>query len=516
MADDWGLSAQDYKLPPLTEANDGPEALAEAEIKLSIAALAYARHARGGRMRPSRISPLFDQEPPLRHPSVVLAELATAEAPNTYLRSLHPKHEQFERLRQALVKARDKKYSQELATDDASSVTLPATGSIVPGARHADVALLRQRLKIPAETGKEDLYDAKLQRAVRAFQKRERLLVDGIVGSGTRAALNGNKKPHRRGTKKEIQRLLVNMERWRWMPEELGELYVWDNVPEYKTRIIKNDKTIHTDTIIVGQPSWATPVFSADMRTIVFQPEWYIPNGIKVKELLPLLRKSSTPGFFGLFGGGYSSRAVLEAYDLKASYKGRAVDPDQVDWQNANIRTFRFTQPPGPKNVLGDVKFLFPNKHAVYMHDTSQRELFGEANLALSHGCMRIEDPLRFAQIILGLDKGWSRAKVANMMSGGYNKHVALSRPFPVHVTYFTARVDDNGNVKTFGDLYGLDTRVAKALLGTSVRFDAPPPAAPVVADSGAATAARTGQARKTLYEAPTSLADAVSGLMTN
>jgi len=515
-ADDWGLSARDFELPQITQGETSPEAFADTEIKVGIAVLKYARHARGGRVAPSRISQLFDQQPPLRQPSVVLADLAASDAPDAYLRSLHPKHEQFERLRQALLKARGKSCRQDMK-DEASQVMLPPAGSIAPGVRHPDVAILRQRLKVsPEDRGNEDVYDATLRTAVEVFQKENGLLADGIIGERTRAALNGDKQPSGAANERDIQRLLINMERWRWMPEELGQFYVWDNVPEFKTRIVKNGRIVHDDKIIVGQLSWPTPVFSADMRTVVFQPEWNVPDGIKVKELLPLLRKSSGQGFFDFFGGGYSSRTVLEAHDLKASYNGRPVDPDQVDWNSTDIRRFSFTQPPGPKNVLGDVKFLFPNKHSVYMHDTPLRELFAQSNRAISHGCMRIGDPRRFAEVILGEDKGWAPSKVAGMMSGGYSSTVALDRPIPVHVTYFTAAVDDNGNVETFGDLYGLDTGVARALFDRPVQFEAPPPADPVVAGGDPSPVAPAGQPRKKRYSGPPTLADMVSGLVAN
>ncbi len=517
-ADDWGLPAADFELPHLAGGNLSADAAADAEITLAQAILKYARYARGGRINPANISQLMDVSPTLRAPKAVLTEIAAADAPDAYLRSLHPKHEQFERLRQLLLKLRNpsaKQEEDEPQEDPALSVKLPPGRLLRGGMEDPQVALLRQRLKVPAEdAAKETVYDGKLQAAVREFQRSKGLRPDAIVGNNTRAVLNGQPKPVAVTADSKIERILINMERWRWLPEDMGELYVWDNVPEFLTRIVKDGRVIHTDKIIVGQPSWPTPIFSADMKTIVFHPSWGVPEGIKRKELLPLLRKSSGAGFFGIFGGGYSSQAVLDAYQLQAYYNGRPVDPNQVDWNSVNIGAYSFQQPPGPKNVLGDVKFMFPNKHDVYMHDTPERNLFVKSFRALSHGCMRVEEPRRLAEVLLGEDKGWSREKVRAMFNG-YSTQVALDKHIPVHVTYFTMRVDDDGKLHTFGDFYGLDGRTAAALTGKNVRFESPPAyAADEIASSeDAPPLQQRRQARKKQYQGPPTLSDAITGL---
>jgi murein L,D-transpeptidase YcbB/YkuD len=209
------------------------------------------------------------------------------------------------------------------------------------------------------------------------------------------------------------------------------------------------------------------------MKTIVFHPSWGVPDGIKRKELLPQLRNSSGGGLFGLFTGAPSSQAVLDAHRLQAYYQGRPIDPNQVDWSSANIGAYDFRQPPGPTNVLGAVKFMFPNKHDVYMHDTPERRLFARSFRGLSHGCMRVGNPRRLAEVLLAEDKGWPAEKVASLFGGG-SQEVELTSHIPVHVTYFTAMVDYQGKLRTFGDLYGLDARIGAALLGRKVRFETP------------------------------------------
>jgi murein L,D-transpeptidase YcbB/YkuD len=373
-ADDWGLSASDFALPPSGNLPDSIDQQANAEIKLQLAILQYARFARGGRANPSSLSNLIDQSPPLLDPKVVVAEAAAAPAPDAYLRSLHPKHQQFHLLRQALLKARNS--------------------------------------------------DAKTR------------------------------------NDRDIQRILINMERWRWMPADLGHIYVQDNIPEFMLYIVKNGKRIHADKIVVGQLRYATPIFSADMKTIVFNPEWTVPPTIVRENLLPNLRSG------GWFGG---STSILREHGLRVRYNGRIVDPSSINWSSVNMANIAFTQAPGPTNVLGKLKFVYPNSHMVYMHDTIKTGVFTPAMRAEGHNCIRMEDPPKLAEILLREDKGWDEAKVKALLATADDSAVALDHPVPVHTTYFTAVADADGKVTSFADIYGLDKKVATALLGKSL-----------------------------------------------
>jgi L,D-transpeptidase YcbB len=448
-ADDWGLRSRDFKVPALPAEALSHEAVAGAEIELTLAVLKYARYARGGRVgNPSSISKLLDYTPPVRPPDHVLADIVASKAPQGYLRSLHPKHEQFERLRQLYLKSR------------------------------ADVGDISGGLKLQAA----------LPQHVRSEVPRP--------GASSRGSGND-------GADKTVRlaRILLNMERWRWLPEELGEFYVWNNVPEFVTRVVRRGEIIHADKIVAGQPDWATPAFSADMKMIVFHPSWGVPDGIKRKELLPLLRNSSRGDLIGLFTGAQSSRAVLEQHKLQAYFQGRPVDADQVDWSSANIGAFEFRQPPGATNVLGAIKFMFPNRHDVYMHDTPERDLFARSFRGLSHGCMRVADPRRLAALLLAHDKGWSEQQVGNLLNGG-TREVELATPVRVHMTYFTAMVDGQGNLQTFGDLYGLDTQMGAILFGKKVPFVTPRYDDEIKAMRGRQTPTASGSPTRSLAEA--------------
>jgi murein L,D-transpeptidase YcbB/YkuD len=506
-ADDWGLAARAFELPaPAPEL--APPALADAEIKLTLAVLRYANHARGGRLDPSELSRSFDHRPSLRDPKAVLEAVAATDTPGDYLRGLHPKHPQFDMLRQALLKARAGAGRPDAAGPE-PAVRLPDGPVLKPGMDHPHVALLRKRLKVATPAGVENFYDSEVQEAVAGFQRKSGFRPDGVVGSKTRAALNGAD-----GTRPAFgsmeQRLIVNMERWRWMPEDMGDFHVWDNIPEFQTRVMRRGQTIHQAKIIVGKPETPTVLFTANMRYVIFGPDWGVPDSIKIKEILPYLRPTYEQSFFGFGGGTVTDTRILERHNLRVSINGRPVDASQVDWGQVDIRKFTFIQPPGPGNVLGDVKFRFPNKHDIYMHDTPQRELFNQSVRTFSHGCIRVQNPGRLAEVVLEEDRGWSAAHVKSLMAQGGNNQITLSKTIPVHITYFTVVAGDDGQVKSFGDVYGHDNRVSSALSGRPLALEPPPPTASYGKEEG------KGDGRQARRKQPPSNNDIFSGLFGN
>ena len=271
-----------------------------------------------------------------------------------------------------------------------------------------------------------------------------------------------------------VQLITINMERWRWLPSDLGKFHVWNNIPEFKFRVLKNGKEIYEEKTIVGQTKYATAFFSAPMRNIVFNPNWTVPPTIVKEDIAPKLKGPQRSG--GLFGGRESRNRMLRRYGLTVSKGGKPVDADQVDWQTANVHAYTFQQDPGPHNVLGQFKFNFPNKHAIYMHDTTQKELFGRRVRTLSHGCIRVNQPTRFAAFLLAEDKGWSMRNVQDVFARaeGQTKVISLSRNIPVHLTYNTAIADGYGSIREFGDVYGIDNRMAAQLFKNPAHFNGP------------------------------------------
>ena len=422
--------------------------------------LDYAKDARGGRIEPVRLSKNLDPSLALPDPAEVLASIAIRSDPAAYLRSFQPDQPQFEALRQKLLELRGGKVEETKP----AVVIIPDGPVLKLGMEHEQVALLRKRLDLPTGSNEKKFDEAVLD-AVRQFQAANGGVADGMVGSGTRRLLNGGQRQQEpMATPARIRQILVNMERWRWLPHDLGSFYVTVNIPEFTLRVVEEGAPIHTARVVVGKPGNQTPVINDEMEEIVFNPYWNVPTSIKNEEIAPFF------GQGGFFGGWDTS--VLKRHNLRLRYGSRIIDPDTVDWSRHDLRSFDLVQPPGPGNVLGRVKFMFPNKHDVYMHDTTQKHLFANAVRAESHGCMRVQNPDLLAKIILQRDKGWSAARVDSTFDAGDDNHVALDRKIPVYVTYFTLRVNEDGTLSTFRDLYGHDSRMASALEGKAIPTD--------------------------------------------
>jgi L,D-transpeptidase YcbB len=261
-----------------------------------------------------------------------------------------------------------------------------------------------------------------------------------------------------------VKRLLINMERWRWMPEDLGSLHVWNNSPEFMLYVVKDGKRIYADKILVGTIGYATPVFTADMKTIVFNPDWIAPPTVVKENILPHLQSKR-------FG-------ILKSHRLFVSYQGKPVDATRVDWKRVNGMAYTFLQKAGPHNNLGKIKFLYPNRHTVYMHDTLpvRKKYFKQPVRLIGHECVRMEQPLRFAEVLLAEANGMSAARAKELWDRSDNGSVAIGKKMPVHMVYFTAMVDDEGKVRTVADVYGLDRKMVTAMFGSAAGFPQPPP----------------------------------------
>ena len=465
-ADDYGLKSADYKLPNLSGFNAGaPDAvqtLADAEIKISAAVVEYARDARGGRIVPQSLSKNLDPSLYLPNPAEVIGFIAIRSDPAAYLRSFQPMHPQFEALRKQLIAARGGETKPANAPED---VVIPGGPVLKLGVEHGQVALLRKRLEVPAKAGaNEYAFDEDLREAVKAFQTANGGKADGMVGRGTRALLNGNSVPQVSGQDK-IDLLLVNMERYRWLPQDQGNFYVSVNIPEFKVRVFKDAEPIHETKVIVGKTRTQTPIFTDEMEEIVFRPNWFVPNSIKANEIAPYLRRGG-----GFFSSGWDT-SILRRQGLRIrGVNGRDIDPDRIDWSRNDIRRYEVYQPPGPRNVLGLVKFRFPNTHDVYLHDTTQKHLFSKSVRAESHGCVRVQNPDRFATVLLNHDQNWSAARVSSAMHQGADANkILIKNRIPVYLTYFTAVAGEDGSLKRYKDLYGHDRRMVAALNGRPI-----------------------------------------------
>lgn len=450
-ADSWGLRSADFKIPTLTQKADGSydnDELTAVEARLSLEAMEYARDAHGDRISdPSaQLGTYIDRKPVLLDRKTVIDSLAAAPDKAAYLASLNPQQEQFRRLRAKLLALRTSKKQAE-------ALEIPDGRNMKPGQSGPEIAILRKRLKVTTPPVKadgtpadENYYDDALADAVKAYKESKGIRPASVwITSTLRRSLNSSNDVTE-------ARLIANMEEWRWMPADLGDYYVQVNIPEFKFRVVSNGQVIHEERIVSGRPDAQSPIFSETMKTVVIKPRWNVPDSIKIKELLPGLRAGGDP---------------LRRQGLVMEYNGRRVDPYNVNWSRTDIRNFHVYQPPGGRNALGVVKFLFPNKHAVYLHDTPSKSLFNEPVRAFSHGCMRVRNPVTLAELILNKDKGWDKEKVDDLVQNGPEENeITLDHPIPVHVTYFTAWVGDDGQVQTFNDVYGHEKRITLALAG--------------------------------------------------
>ena len=440
-AGDWGLDEAGYHVAPPQTAN--AEGLADAELRLSSAILTYVNAAQGGRIvsPPTQLSSYLDRKPSLADPITVLNGIAASSRPDLFLLSFHPQHREFRRLQKALQAERAERGAS-------GSVKLPKSGpDLRLGTAHHDVVLLRQRLGV----GEGEIFDRTLARAVEDFQRKRGLSpIDGMVGPKTRDALNAVNVSR-------IETLKANMEQWRWMPANLGADHIIVNIPSFQASFIQGGRAIFEERVVVGKRESQTPIFSADLRTIVLHPRWRVPETIMLRELLP-----------GLIAG-----RTLEGRGFQLWRNGKRINSATVNWRKADLRAYEIYQASGDDNALGNVKFLFPNKHSVYLHDTPAKHLFETRERAFSHGCVRLRNPLHLAQLLLGQDKELSPERVAALMdSGPLDNAINLEKRIPVHLTYFTARAEEDGTVRLLPDIYGHEKRVTLALAGKWSEID--------------------------------------------
>ena len=433
-----GLEARDYGLPRV-EAGLSPEVRAKAEIAFAQTTVRFARHLQSGRFDPGRVHELVTPTPTKTEAREVLERLAASPASAATLQAYAPTHAGYLRLKAMLAELRG-------AAPEAPMVMVPVGPTLKPGQKDARVALLRERLGVNGMASDAETYDPSLAEVVKAFQRDRGLNPSGAVGRDTISALNGEKS----GTASRIADLISNMERWRWLPRDLGALHVFVNVPDFHLDVMKDGRSIHHARVIVGKPSNPTPVFSDVMEQVVVNPYWNVPYSIVKKEMMGRLQSSAGQSLGGSF---------------EVHVGRQRVDPTTVDWTTVNAANVSIRQRPGAGNALGNIKFLFPNQHSVYLHDTSSRGLFTQSFRALSHGCVRVHEPFSFADAVLAEEPEKVDGARLKKMIGGGEKTINLQYRVPVHINYFTAWVDDGGQLQTRPDVYGHDAKV-KRLLG--------------------------------------------------
>jgi L,D-transpeptidase YcbB len=460
-AEEEGLTPLDYLPPALGSFADDASnvkgnviSLARLDIGLTAMALRYAEQIHSGRIIPKRLSGYYDIEPPALNLGQTLYELSYRPLPGPYLASLAPTHPAYTAMKAKLAELRGK-------ASQINREPVPAGRRVKPGERDVRVVLIRERMveqgllsendamawmlghaaDNPDTKTYEETLDKQLSKALKAFQRGNKIKQTGSIDKATVDALNS------RSDQDNTQKLALNMERIRWLPRELGQRHVFVNQAAFELRVMDRQAISWRTKVIVGKPETQTAVFSDEMETVVINPYWGVPQSIIRYEMMPRLARDSR----------YLDRLGYEVVNSK----GRKVSSRSVNWwaYGKNI-PFGVRQPPGDDNALGRIKFLFPNSHDIYMHDTPTKELFAEAVRAFSHGCVRVENPREMAEHVLG----WERKRVDDMIATGQNKNISLDKHIPVHLNYFTAWPDESGKVVFYPDIYDRDSRLDKAL----------------------------------------------------
>ena len=450
-ADNHGIATVDYDpdaLRAALRAADTPEEQGRMEVELSRVLLDYAQDVQTGMLDPRSVVSAIKREVPLRDRLDLIEQFAVS-APSAFMRSLPPSSPEYTRLMRAKLDL-----EAQLALGGwGETVSSP----IEPGASGPQVVVLRNRLIAKgflARTATQT-YDAQIQAAVRRFQQTHGLTVDGVVGEGTLRELN-------RSVTERLQSVLVAMERERWLNQPLGDRHIWVNLADFHARIVDEGVITFETKSVVGHRDIdrQSPEFSDVMEFMVINPSWYVPRSIIVNEYLPALRRNP------------NAHGYMELTDSR----GRVVNRGAVNFAQYTTRNFPFSmrQPPSPRNALGLVKFMFPNRYNIYLHDTPAKSLFSSEVRAYSHGCIRLNDPFNFAYTLLAPQTADPEEYFQRILRSGAETRVNLEEPVPVHLVYRTAFVQADGTVNYRGDIYGRDQAIWAALSGAGVVIGAP------------------------------------------
>ena len=434
-----GLNPADYPVPDFAAATT-PDALAEADLKLTASMLDYARQAQSGRMHWSQVSGDIQYPEHPTDPNEVLANVTSAKDASLALDSYNPPQKLYQALKKKLAELRGESDGHVIQIADGPALKYTPERKHQPAVEVEDdrVPQLRAKLGI-SEKADDRHYDAKVAEAVRKFQAMAELKPTGILDARTVRAINSPKHD------KQIDTIIVNMERWRWLPRDLGapsigDAYVILNIPDYTLKVMQHGAQVWTTRVVTGQPGiHATPLLTETMKYITVNPTWNVPPSIIYNEYLPALQQDPT---------------VLERMGLKLEH-----NPDG---------SIHISQPPGDRNALGRIRFNFPNKFLVYQHDTPDKNLFAKQDRAFSHGCMRVQNPDQYASILLNItdpNSHYTPEKIRSMY-GSSEVDLKFPTPIPVNITYQTAFVDDEGNLQFRKDVYGRDAAMLSLLRG--------------------------------------------------
>jgi murein L,D-transpeptidase YcbB/YkuD len=457
-SDREGLRPSDYHLMRLKalikearqkQSNGQPldmELLVDLDLLLTDAFLLLASHLLAGRVNPETIHTEWMVVNPKIDLAAALESALNTNNVSTVLEVLRPPQTEYQALRDKL------RHYRNIAKQGGWPV-LPTNKSWRKDDHGAYFYLLRKRLELsgdldPTKPGYVYMFDDVLEKAIRKFKKRHGLKPDGIIDAKTLAALNIP-------VKERVRQIELNLERWRWIPHELGQLYIMVNIADFKLNVVEDRQTVMASRVVVGKDYRKTPVFSKNMTHLVLNPYWNIPTKIAVEDILPKVKRNPR----------YLIRKKIKVFESWTK-SAPELDPLSIDWSKVdeNNFSFKFRKEPGPRNDLGRIKFMLPNKFAVYLHDTPYRGLFSKPSRVFSSGCIRVEKSINLAAYLLREDPNWSRQDILQTLKTSERQVIRLQNPIPVHLLYWTAWVGQDGLLYFRDDVYERDKPLDVAL----------------------------------------------------
>jgi len=413
--------------------------LIKLDYLLTDAFFKFGNHLLNGKIDPKILPKTWDITKNKRNQVILLNQAVDKTNLEIALSQLRPTHPIYQKLIAA-----SKEY-QKLKNDQSGFEEIEKGKLIKPGMQDQRLLKIQIRLKSlgylrPIDT-MSNSYSETVQEAIKQFQLENGLMVDGIIGNTSIGVLN-------QGFDKRAEQILVNLERWRWFPRDLGSHYILINIANFQLQVVKGNQTISTHKIVVGRESRKTPIFSDEIQFLDFNPSWYIPPTIKSKDVIPSARRNPS----------YLVNKNIDVYN-----NGQKLSPFQIDWSSSAVKSYQYKQDPGPSNPLGEVKISFPNRYIVYLHDTSSKSLFEGNFRAHSSGCIRVENAVDLAKYLLSDQKKITSDEIDKILDKGTTRRFYMDQKVNVHIFYWTAW-RENGKTRFTNDIYNYDEATYKAL----------------------------------------------------
>lgn len=433
-SDEEGLNPEDYKVKTLSDfekksATLNDSDLAKYDILLTESFQKYISHLTNGTLNPRKLYKNWDLKENYIDLNETLTNLLDSDSLADKIEQLKPNHIVYKRLKKAL------KLINTFPKDDFKALKIAEI--IAPNDTNPSIIDIKKRLTYWKELQPQDslttIYDPETILAIKKFQSRHGLAIDGIIGPATISSLNFSKK-------QRMQQIIVNLERWKWYPKEMGKEYIIINIPDYRLTLIKEKDTLRTHRVIVGRAKRKTPILSSKLTQVVFNPTWTVPPTILREDVIPAILKNRS----------YLSESNIKIYDRN----GKIVSP--YEWQLSQAKSYRYVQSPGTFNSLGMVKIIFPNRFSVYLHDTNHRDYFDKIDRSLSSGCVRVDNPLELTEYLLNDAVNWNLEKITTILQNEKTKFVKIKKEVSFHLLYWTAWSENNKLIFR-DDIYNLD-----------------------------------------------------------